>query len=431
MALLAPVVAPEGPFKITGGATQPARARALARHRSPRPRRAGWRALRHRARLSWSACCLVAMALAIGVVVGALAGYFGGWVDDLLMRITEIFQVMPRFFLALIVVAIFGANLWGIIFVIGILNWAEIARLLRGEFLTLKERPFVTAARAYGASHSQIMIARSCLTLSSPVIVAGSLQIASAVLLEAALSFLGVGDPNIMSLGHMLNSAQQYLRYAWWTATFPGVAICLMTLGIALISDGLNDALNPRLKEMGAVSAAPLLAVERLTTRFFTSAAWSAPSRTSRFEVSEGEAIGIVGESGSGKSVSALSILRLVPMPGRMTGGERPPARPDLWPLPERAMREVRRKQIAMIFQDAVQLPQSDHCASATRSPKVSIETAVRRQLADASECHRSAAAPSRIPDPHAWHRSLSVPAERRHAAARGDRRGGGRAGHR
>ena len=192
------------------------------------------------------------MALAIGVVIGAVAGYFGGRVDDLLMRFTEIFQVMPRFFLALVVVAIFGANLWGIIFVIGILNWAELARLIRAEFLTLKERPFVTAARAYGASHSQIMIGEILPNAISPVIIAGSLQVASSILLEAALGFLGVGDPNVMSLGTMLNTAQQYLRYAWWTAVFPGVALCLLTLGIALISDGLNDALNPRLKEMGA-----------------------------------------------------------------------------------------------------------------------------------------------------------------------------------
>jgi peptide/nickel transport system permease protein len=191
------------------------------------------------------------LSVAVGVAVGALAGYYGGWIDDVLMRITEIFQVMPRFFLALFVVAIFGASLWGIIFVIGILNWSEIARLLRAEFLTLKERPFVTAARAYGAPDLRIIVQEILPNASSPVIVAGSLQIASAVLLEAALSFLGVGDPNTMSWGTMLNSAQQYLRYAWWSATFPGLAICVMTLGVALVSDGLNDALNPRLKELG------------------------------------------------------------------------------------------------------------------------------------------------------------------------------------
>lgn len=251
LAVSAPAIAPEGPFKITAARLKP-------------PSAEHWFGTDHLGRDVLAGVAYgtatsilvgvlsVAMALAIGIVIGAVAGYFGGRVDDLLMRFTEIFQVMPRFFLALVVVAIFGANLWGIIFVIGILNWAELARLIRAEFLTLKERPFVTAARAYGASHSQIMIGEILPNAMSPVIIAGSLQVASSILLEAALGFLGVGDPNVMSLGTMLNTAQQYLRYAWWTAVFPGVALCLLTLGIALISDGLNDALNPRLKEMGA-----------------------------------------------------------------------------------------------------------------------------------------------------------------------------------
>jgi peptide/nickel transport system permease protein len=249
MAVLAAVVAPEGPFKIAGGRLRPPSLEHwLGTDHLGRDVLAG---VLYGARTSLMVGLLsVILSIAIGVVVGALAGYYGGWIDEVLMRITEIFQVMPRFFLALFVVAIFGASLWGIIFVIGILNWSEIARLLRAEFLTLKERPFVTAARAYGAGNLQIIVQEILPNASSPVIVAGSLQIASAVLLEAALSFLGVGDPNTMSWGTMLNSAQQYLRYAWWTATFPGVAICVMTLGVALVSDGLNDALNPRLKEL-------------------------------------------------------------------------------------------------------------------------------------------------------------------------------------
>ena len=250
MAVLATVVAPDGPFKIAGGRLRPPSLEHwLGTDHLGRDVLAG---VLYGARTSLLVGLVsVALSVVLGVIVGALAGYYGGRIDDLLMRITEIFQVMPRFFLALIVVAIFGANLWGIIFVIGILNWSEIARLLRAEFLTLKERPFVTAARAYGAGNLQIIFAEILPNASSPVIVAGSLQIASAVLLEAALSFLGVGDPNTMSWGSMLNSAQQYLRYAWWTATFPGLAICMMTLGVALVSDGLNDALNPRLKELG------------------------------------------------------------------------------------------------------------------------------------------------------------------------------------
>lgn len=250
MALLASAVFPEGPFRITGGRlTPPSVDHWLGTDHLGRDVLAG---VLYGARTSFLVGFLsVIMSLAIGIVVGALAGYFGGWIDDVLMRTTEIFQVTPRFFLALLVVAMFGANIWGIIFVIGILNWAEIARLLRAEYLALRERPFVTAARAYGAPNFHIIVREILPNALSPIIVAASLQVASAVLLEASLSFLGVGDPNVMSWGTMLNSAQQYLRLAWWSATFPGLAICLMTLGIALISDGLNDALNPRLKELG------------------------------------------------------------------------------------------------------------------------------------------------------------------------------------
>jgi peptide/nickel transport system permease protein len=250
MAIAAPFVAPDGPFQITGGRLEsPGFAHPLGTDHLGRDVLGG---VLYGARTSLLVGALsVALALVIGLVVGALAGYYGGWIDDALMRLTEVFQVMPRFFLALFIVAIFGANLWGIVFVIGILNWAEIARLLRAEFLALKERPFVTAARAYGAGDFQIIAAEILPNALSPVIVAASLQVASAVLLEAALSFLGVGDPKAMSWGTMLNSAQQFLRSAWWAATFPGLAICIMTLGVALISDGLNDALNPRLKETG------------------------------------------------------------------------------------------------------------------------------------------------------------------------------------
>ena len=191
------------------------------------------------------------IATAIGLVIGALAGYYGGWVDDLLMRITEVFQVIPRFFLALGIAAIFGASLAGIVFIIGILNWAEIARLLRAEIMACKSQPYVDAARAYGASDAAIIVGEILPNALTPVIVAAALQVASAVLVEASLSFLGAGDPNTMSWGTMLNAAQQYLKQAWWIATFPGAAICLMTLGVALAADGLNDALNPRLKEMG------------------------------------------------------------------------------------------------------------------------------------------------------------------------------------
>lgn len=191
------------------------------------------------------------LSLALGIVVGAIAGFYGGVVDDLLMRFTEIFQVLPRFFLALVIVALFGANLWGTIFVIGILSWAEIARLVRSEFLTLRERPFVMAARAYGAGNLRIIMREVLPNALTAVVVAASLQVPSAVILEAGLSFIGAGDPNVMSWGRMLNAAQNYMRQAWWTAAFPGIAISVMSLGLAMLADGINDFLNPRLRQKG------------------------------------------------------------------------------------------------------------------------------------------------------------------------------------
>jgi peptide/nickel transport system permease protein len=185
----------------------------------------------------------------LGVLMGSIAGFYGGRIDDLVMRIAEMFQVLPRFFLALIIVAVFGASIWGMIFVIGILSWAEIARLVRSEFLTLRERPFVRAAKAYGASQSYIMFREILPNALTAVVVAASLQVPSAILLEASLSFIGAGDPSVMSWGRMLNNAQQYMRQAWWIAVFPGAAISLMAMAIALLADGINDFFNPRLRE--------------------------------------------------------------------------------------------------------------------------------------------------------------------------------------
>lgn len=187
-----------------------------------------------------------AMSLLLGVVVGSVAGYYGGWIDDVAMRVTEFFQVLPRFFLALVIISLFGATLAGTIFVIGLLSWPEIARVIRSEFLTIRDRPFVTAARAYGASDIAIMFREILPNAMASVVVVASLQVPSAVLLEAGISFIGAGDPNVVSWGRMLNGAQEFMRQAWWTAAFPGIAISLMALGMALLADGINDFFNPR-----------------------------------------------------------------------------------------------------------------------------------------------------------------------------------------
>ena len=184
----------------------------------------------------------------IGVIVGSLSGYYGGAVDDLLMRITEFFLVIPRFFLVLIIVALFGNSIWNIIFVIGILSWPVTARLVRAEFLSLREKEFVEGVRAIGASDLRIILYHLLPNATPPIVVSGSLQIARAILMEAGLSFLGLGDPNQVSWGVMLYNAQRFLRHAWWTATFPGLAIFLVVMSFNLVGDGLNDALNPKQK---------------------------------------------------------------------------------------------------------------------------------------------------------------------------------------
>ena len=190
----------------------------------------------------------VLTSLLIGVTVGAISGFYGGAVDHLLMRITEMFQILPQFFLAILIVALFGSSIWNIILVIGVLTWPANARLLRAEFLSLRKREFVDAARALGMSNFDLITREILPNALPPIIVNASLQISGAILLEASLSFLGLGDPNVMSWGVMLHDAQKFFSSAWWMAAFPGLALFITTLGINLAGDGLNDALNPRLR---------------------------------------------------------------------------------------------------------------------------------------------------------------------------------------
>lgn len=248
--LFAPLIAPFGPFELGGARLAVPQASHL--FGTDHLGRDVFSGVMYGTRTSLQVGFLsVVLSVVLGITIGSISGYYGGRIDDVLMRLTEVFQVMPRFFLALVIVAMFGADLWGTIFVIGILSWAEIARLVRAEFLTLRERPFVMAARAYGASDGAIIFREILPNALTAVIIAGSLQVPSAILLEASLSFIGAGDPNVMSWGRMLNNAQQYMRQAWWVALFPGLAISVTAMGLALLADGINDFLNPRLRQKG------------------------------------------------------------------------------------------------------------------------------------------------------------------------------------
>jgi peptide/nickel transport system permease protein len=209
-----------------------------------------WAQLVYGARVSLAVGGLAAASSAlIGVIVGALAGFLGGIVDATLMRLSEFFQTLPRFVLALIIVALFGAGLVKLILVIAILSWPQTARVVRASFLSLREAPFVDAARVGGMSAGAIILYEVLPNVLAPIVVAASLDVAAAILLEAGLGFFGLGDPNLVSWGSMLNQAQQYLRQAWWMSLFPGLAISLVVLAFNVIGDGLNDALNPRLRE--------------------------------------------------------------------------------------------------------------------------------------------------------------------------------------
>jgi len=187
------------------------------------------------------------VALLIGITLGAVAGYFGGLVDSALMRFTEIFQAVPSFALAIVLVAIFQPSVASIVTAIAIVSWPPVARLVRSEFLTLRQRDFVQAALLSGQSTPRIILTQILPNAMSPIIVMASLMVATAILLESSLSFLGLGDPNQMSWGYMVGSARTVLRQAWWMALFPGLAIVLTVLALNLVGEGLSDGLNTRL----------------------------------------------------------------------------------------------------------------------------------------------------------------------------------------
>jgi peptide/nickel transport system permease protein len=192
----------------------------------------------------------MAIGVATGILVGSTAGYFGGWIDDLLVRVMEVFQTAPAFLLLIVLVAILSPSVDAVIFGIGVVTWPTIARLVRAEFRAIREKDFVTAARGLGYGHARIIFVEILPNaLPPPIIVTASVMVATAILMESALSFMGLGDPNQISWGSMIGSGREALRTAWFLTAIPGVAIVVTVLALNLIGDGLNDALNPRLAE--------------------------------------------------------------------------------------------------------------------------------------------------------------------------------------
>jgi peptide/nickel transport system permease protein len=192
------------------------------------------------------AVAVTAIASVIGIAVGALSGWRGRLADDVLMRLTELVQVVPRFFLAVVVIALFGPGLERLVLLLGLTSWPLIARVVRAEVLSLRARDFVEAARALGAPGLRVLAREVLPGVLPAAVVVASVNAGSVILLEASLAFLGLGDPDAMSWGYLANNAQRFLRVAWWMALFPGTAIALAVLGLNLAGDALTDALRPR-----------------------------------------------------------------------------------------------------------------------------------------------------------------------------------------
>ncbi len=243
--VFAPVLAPTDPFAVDGPPlSAPSSAYLLGTDALGRDLLSG---IVYGARTSLILAGGVALVVVvIGATVGLLSGYVGGWLDDALMRGTELIQVLPRFFLALVVIAFFGPGLDRLVLLLGVTSWPLLARVIRAEVFSLRQREFVEAARVHGASRARILLREISPNVLPSAIALLGLIVAQVILIEASLGFLGLGDPNVISWGTLASEAQRFLRVAWWLSLFPGLAILLAVLSLNLFGDALTDALAGR-----------------------------------------------------------------------------------------------------------------------------------------------------------------------------------------
>ncbi|WP_377844099.1 ABC transporter permease [Bosea sp. UC22_33] len=246
LALAAPWLYPDGPFEMVGMPfSPPLGEQILGTDMLGRDIAAG---IAYGARISLIVGGVATLFIVVlGTLVGGLAGYYGGWIDSAVMRATEFFQTIPTFIGAIVIVAILGATLPNVIGAIAIVSWAPLARLVRAEVISVKSRDFISASIAIGVGDLRIILVHILPNVLSTIVVAGSLMVATAILFEAGLSFLGLGDPNIMTWGFMIGAGRAAIRTAWWMVTLPGLAVLVTVLAINLVGDALNEALNPRL----------------------------------------------------------------------------------------------------------------------------------------------------------------------------------------
>jgi peptide/nickel transport system permease protein len=246
LAALAPTLFPDDPWDMVGAPFQPPLSEGLLLGSDTLGRDVA-AGIAYGARVSLTIGITATLAaVLIGVVIGAVAGYFGDKVDEAMMRLTELFQTIPGFILAILLVATLGPTLSHVVFAIAAVSWPPVARLTRAEFLRLRGREFVQAAVCQGQPPMVVVLRHILPNALSPIIVTGSLTIATSILIESALSFMGLGDPNMMTWGFMIGASRTVIRQAWWMSVFPGVAILLTVLAINLVGEGLNDTLNPR-----------------------------------------------------------------------------------------------------------------------------------------------------------------------------------------
>jgi len=246
LALAAPLIFARGPFSIVGMPLLPPGAPGLLAGSDVLGRNMAV-GLAYGARISLlvgitSTLC----AVGIGILLGATAGYYGGLVDDLLMRFTEFFQIIPSFVLLMVLVAFMQPSLASTVIGIALVTWPQVARVVRGEFLSLRSREFVEAARVLGMGDARIIFTQILPNALPPIVAVSSMMVGMAILTESALSFLGLGDPNLLSWGSMIEGSRSAMWVAWWTTVLPGLSIMVTVLALNFIGDGLNDALNPR-----------------------------------------------------------------------------------------------------------------------------------------------------------------------------------------
>lgn len=246
IALAAPLVFPSGPFTIVGMPLLPPGSPGLSAGSDVLGRNMA-AGLAFGARISLLVGITSTLgAIGLGVLFGAVAGYYGGVVDDLLMRVTEFFQIIPTFVLLMVLVAFLEPSLASAVIGIALISWPQVARVVRGEFLSLRQREFVQAARVSGLSDMSIIFGQILPNALTPIVVISSMMVGNAILTESALSFLGLGDPNLLSWGNMIGGSRSAMWIAWWTTVLPGLCIMVTVLALNFIGDGLNDALNPR-----------------------------------------------------------------------------------------------------------------------------------------------------------------------------------------